>query len=332
MMQDVAEGIVRFLGEAVTGQHKDLFPMDSMDNWGTLFVIVGLMVAASGGVGGGGILVPIFMLVYQFKPINAVALSNFTILGASIMNMLINMTKRHPFANRPLVDWDLIMVMEPLTMAGAVAGAFIGKLLPDWLLVTSLVFLLGFTAQKTLEKGFDQYNKETLAALKPKVSELTVAKSDLDDEDDEEQSTSLLEPLEEEKTAEDRQLDAILESEKNTPFEKVQIMVMLFVGVVGLNMLKGGTGQDAFSPIGVQCGTTAYWVLTVLVFAWIIGISIYTRNILLKSWEVKKALKYKYLAGDVEWNPRNTIVYPCMCFFAGVYLHILVSLHLHHIY
>lgn len=106
--------------ETVTA-HKDLFPLDTSDYLGTALVGVGLMIAASGGVGGGGILVPLLIIVYGFHPKNAIALSNFTILGSSVTNMVLNVYKRHPEADRPLVDWDLIMVMEPLTMAGAVS-------------------------------------------------------------------------------------------------------------------------------------------------------------------------------------------------------------------
>lgn len=110
----------RLLGEEDHLPHKDLFPLDTSDWWGTILVILGLLVAASGGIGGGGILVPLFILVFQFKPRYAIPLSNFCILGSSITNMILNLPKRHPSANRPLVDWDLILVMEPLTMAGAV--------------------------------------------------------------------------------------------------------------------------------------------------------------------------------------------------------------------
>lgn len=101
--------------------HKDLYPFDSSDYWGTLLVILGLLIAASGGIGGGGILVPLLILVYGFSPKHAIALSNFCIVGSSITNMVMNLSKRHPDADRPLVDWDLILVMEPLTMAGAVS-------------------------------------------------------------------------------------------------------------------------------------------------------------------------------------------------------------------
>lgn len=114
----------RQLTEAIAHRHKDLFPLNSNDIWGTFFVTIGLLIAASGGIGGGGILVPLLILVYGFSPKFAIPLSNFTIVGSSITNMLLNLPKRHPYANRPLVDWDLILVMEPLTMAGAV-GIFI---------------------------------------------------------------------------------------------------------------------------------------------------------------------------------------------------------------
>lgn len=76
---------------------------------------LGLMIAAAGGIGGGGILVPIYILVLNFSPKYAVPLSNITIFGGAITNTFLNMKKRHPMADRPLVDWDLILVMEPLT-------------------------------------------------------------------------------------------------------------------------------------------------------------------------------------------------------------------------
>jgi uncharacterized membrane protein YfcA len=57
----------------------------------------------------------------------------------------------------------LIMVMEPLTMAGAVFGAYLSKVLPDWFLVISLMLVLGYTTDKTLRKGISLYRKETTA-------------------------------------------------------------------------------------------------------------------------------------------------------------------------
>jgi uncharacterized membrane protein YfcA len=44
------------------------------------------MVAAGGGIGGGGVLVPIYILVLRFSTKHAIAISNITIFGGSITN------------------------------------------------------------------------------------------------------------------------------------------------------------------------------------------------------------------------------------------------------
>lgn len=49
-------------------EHAPLFPLSAADRLGFSLAIIGLMVAAGGGIGGGGILVPIYILVMGFSP------------------------------------------------------------------------------------------------------------------------------------------------------------------------------------------------------------------------------------------------------------------------
>lgn len=107
--------------------HKPLHPIGGWDVVGVGLACIGLMIAAAGGIGGGGILVPLYILVLGFDPKHAIPLSNITIFGGAITNTVLNLSKRHPDADRPLVDWDLILVMEPLTIGGALVGSFINK-------------------------------------------------------------------------------------------------------------------------------------------------------------------------------------------------------------
>lgn len=53
------------------------------------------------------------------------ALSNITVVGGTLTNTLFNIGRRHPFHPGPLIDWELILVMEPSTILGAVAGGFL---------------------------------------------------------------------------------------------------------------------------------------------------------------------------------------------------------------
>lgn len=91
------------------------------------------------------------------------ALLTFYLAGGAVANMYLNLSKRHPFADRPLVDWDLILIMEPVTIAGALMGAMFNKLLPTLVLTLSLVLLLGFTAKMTFRTANRLHEEETCA-------------------------------------------------------------------------------------------------------------------------------------------------------------------------
>ena len=172
--------------------HKHLLPLDQTDKLGFFFATLGLMIAAGGGIGGGGVLVPIYILIMKFSPKHAIPLSNITVFGGAIANTILNVRKRHPLADRPLVDWDLILVMEPLTIAGALMGAILNKLLPEALLVISLVALLSFTAYNTLKKAIRMYKAESRAMRLAKESELTRMARKMEEEDEEDEETESL--------------------------------------------------------------------------------------------------------------------------------------------
>lgn len=108
-------------------EHPPLFPFTTRTWLCYILSTLGLLLAAGGGIGGGGILVPLYTLVLGFDPKHAIPLSNVTVFGGAIANFILNMPKRHPSVDRPCVDWDLILVMEPVTIAGALAGAIVNK-------------------------------------------------------------------------------------------------------------------------------------------------------------------------------------------------------------
>ena len=129
-----------------------LFPLRRIDYVGLTATIVGLMLCAGGGIGGGGLLVPIYIVVMQYPVKHAVSLSNVTVFGGAVANTILNVQKRHPIVDRPLIDWNLLAVMEPPAMIGALVGAVLIQYLPDILVIALLVLLLGYVTSKTLKK------------------------------------------------------------------------------------------------------------------------------------------------------------------------------------
>eukprot|EP00533_Pseudo-nitzschia_delicatissima_P001096 CAMPEP_0116093764 /NCGR_PEP_ID=MMETSP0327-20121206/8771_1 /TAXON_ID=44447 /ORGANISM="Pseudo-nitzschia delicatissima, Strain B596" /LENGTH=519 /DNA_ID=CAMNT_0003585321 /DNA_START=13 /DNA_END=1575 /DNA_ORIENTATION=+ len=324
-------------------EHASLFPLTTSDRIGFSLAICGLMIAAGGGIGGGGILVPIYILVMGFSPKHGIPLSNVTVFGGAIANMVVNTRKRHPLADRPLIDWDLILVMEPLTIAGALMGAFLNKILPEQFLTFMLVLLLSFTAYNSLKKAVKMYRKESRKlreqGLKPdgsKESELTHINQQEAEETMNEAGDELLEDMDLQDgespgggaaldglpvDANEALLKKILEEERVTPIFNVKVLVGLFVVVLAMNLLKGG---GAFpSPIGITCGSNAFWIANVIILGWIVVISIYARNYLVKRNNLKHRIGYQTMEGDIQWDERSTVVYPCICclagFFAGMF-------------
>ena len=320
----------RSLLPSISSSHKSLYPLSNTDIIGFACAIVGLIIAGGGGIGGGGILVPIYILILGFSPKHAIPLANVTVFGGSVANTILNTQKRHPLADRPLVDWDLILVMEPLTIAGALIGAFLNKLLPEGLLVVMLVLLLSFTAHNTLTKAMKMYKKESKEIARQKAAVEGSALTEMvrleSQENVEESTEELLESMElgEDETApgpadtdseqhemkygnttveQMETLKRILDEERSTPMNNIMILVSMFVVVLFVNIVKGG---GAFpSPLGIKCGSSSFWIANFAILAWIVVISLFVRSYLVNRFETKERVNYPYVEGDVSQYMEN---------------------------
>ncbi len=56
--------------EPVTGKHKPLWPLDRRDWWTFAVATLAIFVAAGGGIGGGGVLVPLYASVLGKHPLH----------------------------------------------------------------------------------------------------------------------------------------------------------------------------------------------------------------------------------------------------------------------
>lgn len=135
--------------------------------------------AVAAGIGGGGLLVPLYALILlggnssgndnssssSSSTKLAIPISACTILGVAVGNVAFLVTKRHPHANRPLVDYATVVLMQPGELMGVVVGVLFHTWFPDVLIVILLVLVLGFTAYKTIEKGYARWQAETHAML-----------------------------------------------------------------------------------------------------------------------------------------------------------------------
>lgn len=297
------------------GQHKGFFPLSNRETIGLGLSAFFLMIAAGGGIGGGGILVPVYILVMGMPLKVAVPMASITIFGGAISNFYLNFTKRHPFADRPLIDWDLILMMEPLTIAGALVGSFMNIVLPAWVISVMLVILLTMTGLRSMQKGIKVYNKESkeiaLAANNPSEP----AKNGYGAVPNSDDFSSQVNENGLQGGEGKSDLERVLEEEAQVPYKKIAVIVTIFTCVSTLTLLKGGNG---FNPLSVDCGTGLYWLLTIAILPVVLAVNVWARGNLVRRFHLKEAIGYEYAEGDVQWNERATIIYPSICAIAGL--------------
>ena len=90
---------------------------------------------------------------WGFDTTAAVAISNSTVfLGAIIRFFLFSVKEKHPFADRTVVDYNIVSIMMPAVFLGAFTGLFIAKLIPEALITIILTVILFYMTYTTYKK------------------------------------------------------------------------------------------------------------------------------------------------------------------------------------
>lgn len=176
------------------------------------FIVAGFSTA--GGIGGGGLYVPLGILLLQFSPKQSSGLSQAAIFGAALGALLLNLNTRHPatkirsvpgipdpdhdgsrtimapfkadelqkytgkFYTRPVIDYDLTLFLSPMILSGAVLGVMVQKILPNWAYLMIATLVLALTAHKTYQKYLQMNRKERAEKQKQAEADAQLEKED----------------------------------------------------------------------------------------------------------------------------------------------------------
>ena len=296
--------------------HKHLLPPDMRDLVSIFLTVLLCAIAAGGGIGGGGLLLPLFILVLAFTPHDASPLANVTVLGGSIANLSFYHRRRHPSGRRALISYEVALMMEPMTMAGALAGVLLNKIFPGWLITTLLVVILGLTTHRTLTKGLAMWRKETAALANPNAAQSLLAAQ----EETQAAEAKLAAAAASARYAPSPQattpLSRLVLEERGYPRHDVGVLVLAIFTCILLSMLRGPNYQH--SPLRMHCGSGAYWVSIAMQLGTLLLISTYTRSLLLRRHADRIAAQYPFLSDDVQWTPSTSVLYPLACAVAGL--------------
>ena len=93
------------------------------------WIITSFAVAA--GIGGGGLLMPLYKIGFGLPVGLAVPISKATIFGVAIGNFFFISRERHPKVDRPLIDYGTAVFMQGGELMGVVIGVLFNLLLSE---------------------------------------------------------------------------------------------------------------------------------------------------------------------------------------------------------
>ncbi|PIA54856.1 hypothetical protein AQUCO_00901032v1 [Aquilegia coerulea] len=208
----------------------------------TVVGFLGSAFGTVGGVGGGGIFVPLLNLIVGFDTKSAAALSKCMIMGASASSVWYNLRVPHPTKDVPIIDYDLALLFQPMLMLGITIGVSLSVVFPFWLITILIIILFLGTSSRSFFKGIEMWKQETIKnkELQKQQEALTNSHVCIDAE------YELLNPHEEKSGLE------ILCF--NLRWEKVLLLLAVWFSFLLLQIIKNRTEV---------CGVW-YWVLNIL--------------------------------------------------------------------
>ncbi|XAR64611.1 hypothetical protein NMG60_11008358 [Bertholletia excelsa] len=203
-----------------------------------------------GGVGGGGIFVPMLTLIVGFDAKSAAALSKCMIMGAAASSVYYNLRVPHPIREVPILDYDLALLFQPMLMLGITIGVALSVVFPYWLITILIIVLFLGTSSRSFFKGIEMWKEETI--LKKEMAKQREASVNSHSHSHGELPIdTVYEPLihREEKTS--KQIFCF-----NLRWKRLLMLVVVWVSFLLIQVIKNDV---------VTCSTW-YWVLFILQF------------------------------------------------------------------
>ncbi|XP_062214721.1 sulfite exporter TauE/SafE family protein 4-like [Phragmites australis] len=275
-------------------------------NWrvvvATVVGFLGSAFGTVGGVGGGGIFVPMLNLVVGFDTKSAAALSKCMIMGASASSVWYNLQVSHPNKEAPVIDYKLALLFQPMLMLGITMGVELSIIFPYWLITVLIIILFIGTSSRSFYKGILMWREESRILMETREreeqSKASCATSDVVIDPSYEEPL-LPQPQPEEKSA----LETFL---FNLRWKNILLLLSVWSSFLVLQVLKNNS----------KSCSTFYWVINVLQVP--VAVSVFL-------WEAVKLCRESrarrmngnwecVCEASVEWSPAQLI----FCAFCGL--------------
>lgn len=131
--------------------HDGLFPLFLKSIIGMLLLTVGLLLSTSVGMGGGGLILPILILVMNFYSHQAIPLSKSIVFCNTLISFFMHVRQKDS------INYNLALLCLPSILIGSTIGVKINNLIHGVFLITILSFCLIIISGRIVYKAFKSF-------------------------------------------------------------------------------------------------------------------------------------------------------------------------------
>ncbi|XP_043704181.1 sulfite exporter TauE/SafE family protein 3-like isoform X1 [Telopea speciosissima] len=165
VLSDYLTKVENFLWQSDKLGYQHVWP-DMKFGWqivvGSIIGFFGAAFGSVGGVGGGGIFVPMLTLIIGFDAKSSTAISKCMIMGGAASTVYYNLKLKHPTLDMPIIDYDLALLFQPMLMLGISIGVAFNVIFADWMVTVLLIVIFLGTSTRAFFKGIETWKKETI--------------------------------------------------------------------------------------------------------------------------------------------------------------------------
>lgn len=205
-------------------------------------------ISSAGGIGGGGLFIPILSIVAGFDLKTTSSLSAFMVTGGSLANVLYNTVIKSSNAEgkKGLIDYDIALLSEPCMLLGVSIGVIFNRVIPEWLITILFDVFLAWSSFKTCNAGVMFWNLESEDTRRKECD----GESNNCDASEGNIECVLVPLL---KVKEKGKMAAI-------PLVKIGILIMIWFSFFFVNLLRGDRYRQ--SVIGIKPCGAEYWIIS----------------------------------------------------------------------
>lgn len=250
-----------------------------MDTTDTVYICIAAYVfttlSSIGGIGGGGMLIPVFAMITGLPIKDAIVLSIITITGSALVRGIYFSFKRHGDNKlRYLPNYELIRLVVPFDGNVSFLGLMLNEVSPNIVIFVMVFIVLSVMIFKTIQKSYYMFKKDENPSF------ITIIYDNIEQQQEISDSDKL-------ESQDERKLG---ESWKDVVDSLLYILFTMSI-IVFFTFVRDSYEEDS-----------KRWLIWSIQFAVILLFCFNTiRNIQIQ-YNFRKKANFKFIKGDIAWN------------------------------